>query len=85
MLKNALLLLLLLVLLAPVCGLIGYAVGHLIAIFKFSATLQPDTYQHDRELFAGIIGIMFIGGSLYLVTAGFALFRFLRSVVRTGK
>jgi type III secretory pathway component EscS len=85
MLKKALLLLLFLILLAPVCGFVGYALGHLIAIFKFSATLQPDTYQHDRELFAGIIGIMFIGGFLYLVTVGFAVFRFLRSVVRTGK
>ncbi|KGJ12109.1 hypothetical protein EQ718_16740 (plasmid) [Paracoccus versutus] len=79
MLKKIALLIVGLVALVPACGLLGYAIGYLIAMFVFSATLEPHTYEHDRDLFAAIYGIMFIGGFLYAVAAGFAIFRFVRS------
>ncbi|MCJ1899984.1 MULTISPECIES: hypothetical protein [Paracoccus] len=79
MLKKIALLLVGLVALVPACGLLGYAIGYLIAMFVFSATLEPHTYEHDRDLFAAIYGIMFIGGFLYAVAAGVAIFRFVRS------
>jgi len=68
-----------LVLLAPVCVYGGYAIGHLIAAFVYPTTV-PDTFKADRELFAGIYGVMFIGGFLYLVSAVFALFRMVKAV-----
>ncbi|RJE89322.1 hypothetical protein [Paracoccus onubensis] len=80
MVKKVALLVLALTVLVPVCGLAGYAIGHLIAIFLYSATLKPDTYELDRDLFAGVIGIMFIGGFLYVVSAIYAIYRFIRSV-----
>ncbi|MBS7544982.1 hypothetical protein [Ancylobacter oerskovii] len=73
-----------LVILLPVCILAGYAIGYLIAMFMFSASLEPDTYRLDRELFAGIYGIMFIGGALYVLSAGFAAFR-LTKAIRTHR
>lgn len=78
-LKRIALLLGSLVVLVPLCGVLGYAIGYFIALFVFSATLEPHTYEHDRDLFAAIYGIMFIGGFLYAVSAGFAIFRFVRS------
>jgi hypothetical protein len=69
-----------LVFLVPVCVLLGYLIGYLIAPFTFSDRLHPDFYKHDRELYAGIYGIMFLGGSLYLVSSAVVIFRFLKSV-----
>ncbi|RJL20721.1 hypothetical protein [Paracoccus siganidrum] len=66
-----------LVALLPACGLLGYAIGYLISIFVFSAALEPHTYEQDRDLFAAVYGILFIGGFLYAVAAGFTIFRFL--------
>lgn len=80
MVKKIALLVLALAVLVPVCVLAGYAIGHLIAIFLYSATLKPDTYELDRELFAGIYGIMFIGSFLYVASAAFAIYRFIRSL-----
>lgn len=78
MLKKLALLLVGLVVLVPACGLLGYAIGYLISIFVFSATLEPHNYEQDRDLFAAVYGILFIGGFLYVVAAGFTIFRFLR-------
>ena len=79
MMKKIGLLVLALAVLVPVCVLVGYAIGHLIAIFMYSATLEPDTYELDRELFAAIYGIMFIGSFLYVASAAYAIYRFIRS------
>ncbi|MGH6862171.1 MAG: hypothetical protein ACRECY_18120 [Phyllobacterium sp.] len=58
-----------LVILLPVCAVAGYLIGYVIAPIAFSDQLNPDFYEHDRELIAGIYGIMFIGGFLYLVSS----------------
>lgn len=68
MIKQIVIMVLWLVCLIPVCVFLGYLIGYLIAPIMFSDQLHPDFYEHDRELFAGIYGIMFIGGSLYLVS-----------------
>ena len=79
LLKKTALLLVGLAVLAPLCALLGYAIAYAVSIFVYSATLAPDTYEHDRDLFASIYGIMFVGSFLYVVAAGIAIFRFLRS------
>ncbi|MGA0616139.1 hypothetical protein [Paracoccus sp. KR1-242] len=71
-----------LVALVPVCALLGYGIGYLVSLNLYSAVLHPDTYVHDRELFAGIIGILFIGGALYVLSAVYVLFRFVRALRR---
>ncbi|KFC63844.1 hypothetical protein FG93_05352 [Bosea sp. LC85] len=69
-----------LLVLVPICVVTGYAIGHAIAAYVFSAALEPDTYKQDRELFAGVYGIMFIGGSLYVLAAAFAAFRLIKAI-----
>lgn len=66
--------------LVPICVFVGYGIGHVIAMFVYSAELKPDTYKVDRELFAGVYGIMFIGSFLYLVSALFAAFRLIKAL-----
>ncbi|MBA8878813.1 hypothetical protein [Phyllobacterium myrsinacearum] len=71
-----------LIVLVPVCVFLGYLIGYLIAPVLFSDKLHPDFYEHDRELYAGIYGIMFTGGFLYLVSVSVVVFRFIKSVRR---
>jgi hypothetical protein len=78
--KQIVIMVLWLVCLIPVCVFLGYVIGYLIAPIMFSDQLHPDFYEHDRELFAGIYGIMFIGGSLYLVSLAVVVLRFIKSV-----
>jgi len=80
MLNKIALLLVGLVVLVPACGLLGYAIGYLISMFIYSATLEPHSYELDRDLFAAVYGIMFIGSFLYVVAAGYAIFRFVRGL-----
>ena len=74
-----------LLLLAPVCILVGYGIGEIIASFVYPAAPPgSDIHRVDRELFAGIYGIMFIGGAMYVACAAFAIFRLVRAL-RTNR
>ncbi|WP_176038208.1 hypothetical protein [Brucella tritici] len=75
MLKPIFFFLISLLLLVPVCLFVGYGIGEIIAAFVYPVTGTPDRFREDRELFAGVYGIMFIGGFLYLASAAFAVFR----------
>ncbi len=66
--------------LAPICVLGGYAVGQGIAAYVYSG-LPAEPYKQDRELFAGVYGILFIGGFAYAVAAAFALYRLVRAIL----
>lgn len=68
------------ILLVPVCVLSGYFIGYVVAPLAFSDQLHPDFYEHDRELYAGIYGGMFIGGFLYVVFSGLLIFLFVKSL-----
>ena len=80
MAKKIGILILCLIVLVPICVFLGYLIGYLIAPLMFSDQLHPDSYEHDRELYAGIYGIMFIGGFLYLVSSTAILFRFIKAM-----
>jgi len=69
-----------LIVLAPVCLFVGYGIGELIAAYIYPVTGSPDRFREDRELFAGVYGIMFIGGFLYLASAAFAVFRLVLAI-----
>ncbi|EKS29183.1 hypothetical protein [Afipia felis] len=66
--------------LVPVCLIVGYGIGGLIAAYVYPVTGTPDRYREDRELFAGVYGIMFIGGFLYVASALFVMFRLMKSI-----
>ncbi|EFI51375.1 hypothetical protein [Afipia sp. 1NLS2] len=66
--------------LVPVCLIVGYGIGELIAAYVYPVTGTPDRYREDRELFAGVYGIMFIGGFLYVASALFVMFRLMKSI-----
>lgn len=80
MLKPIILFLISLLLLVPVCLFVGYGIGEIIAAFVYPVTGTHDRFREDRELFAGVYGIMFIGGFLYLASAAFATFRLVRAI-----
>ena len=80
MLKPIFVFLISLLLLVPVCLFVGYGIGEIIAAFVYPVTGTPDRFREDRELFAGVYGIMFIGGFLYLASAAFAVFRLVRAI-----
>jgi len=69
-----------LLLLVPICLFAGYGIGEIIAAYVYPATGQPDRFREDRELFAGVYGIMFIGGFMYVVCAAFAVFRLVKAL-----
>ncbi|MBC2886710.1 hypothetical protein H7Q97_15060 [Ochrobactrum sp. CM-21-5] len=83
MIKKICITILLMIVLVPVCGLLGYAIGYGIAPFTFSDQLHPDFYEQDRELIAGIYGIMFIGGALYLLSLIAILIVWLKPMFRS--
>ncbi|MBA8841943.1 hypothetical protein [Ochrobactrum sp. RH2CCR150] len=80
MLKPIIVFLISLLLLVPVCLFVGYGIGEIIAAFVYPVTGTPDRFREDRELFAGVYGIMFIGGFLYLASAAFAVFRLIKAI-----
>ncbi|KXO72992.1 hypothetical protein [Brucella anthropi] len=80
MLKPIFVFLISLLLLVPVCLFVGYGIGEIIAAFVYPVTGTPDRFREDRELFAGVYGIIFIGGFLYLASAAFAVFRLVRAI-----
>ena len=80
MLKPTVVFVISLLLLVPICILVGYAIGEVIAAYVYPVTGPPDRFREDRELFAGVYGIMFIGGFLYLASAAFAVFRLVRAI-----
>ncbi|WP_112585120.1 hypothetical protein [Brucella tritici] len=80
MLKPIFVFLISLLLLMPVCLFVGYGIGEIIAAFVYPVTGTPDRFREDRELFAGVYGIIFIGGFLYLASAAFAVFRLVRAI-----
>jgi len=70
-----------LLLLVPACLFIGYGIGQIIAAFVYpAATSGADIYREDRELFAGVYGIMFIGGAMYIASAAFAVFWLIKAI-----
>ena len=82
MLKPTIVFLISLLLLGPACLFVGYEIGEIIAAFVYPVTGMPDRFREDRELFAGVYGIMFIGGFLYLASAAFAVFRLVRAICK---
>ncbi|MGP3713056.1 hypothetical protein ACS5UA_19785 [Brucella sp. RRSP16] len=80
MLKPIFVFLISLLLLVPVCLFVGYGIGEIIAAFVYPVTGTPDRFREDRELFAGVYGIIFIGGVLCLASAAFAVFRLVRAI-----
>ncbi|PQA71825.1 hypothetical protein [Brucella oryzae] len=80
MLKPIIVFLITLLLLVPVCLFVGYGIGEIIAAYVYPVTETPDRFREDRELFAGVYGIMFIGGFLYLAAVVFAVFRLVRTI-----
>lgn len=80
MLKPIIIFVVCLLLLVPICVLAGYGIGEVIAAYVYPITGPPDRFREDRELFAGIYGIMFIGGFMYVASAAFALFRLVRAI-----
>ena len=84
MLKPIIVFVLGLVVLVPVCVLAGYGIGEIIAAYAYPVTGPPDRFREDRELFAGVYGIMFIGGFLYLASTAFAVFHLVKAI-RKGR
>lgn len=80
MLKPIVVFVITLFLLVPVCLLIGYGIGEIIAAYVYPVTGPPDRFKVDRELFAGVYGIMFIGGFMYVVAAAFAVYRLIKAI-----
>ncbi len=80
MLKPIFFFLISLLLLMPVCLFVGYGIGEIIAGYVYPVAGTPDRFREDRELFAGVYGIMFIGGFLYLASTVFAVFRLVRVI-----
>jgi hypothetical protein len=80
MLKPIIVFVISLLLLVPVCLFIGYGIGEIIAAYVYPVTGQPDRFRVDRELFAGVYGIMFIGGFMYVVAAAFAGYRLVKAI-----
>lgn len=80
MLKPIIVFVINLVLLVPVCLFIGYGIGEIIAAYVYPVTVPPDRFRVDRELFAGVYGIMFIGGFMYVVAAAFAVYRLVKAI-----
>lgn len=80
MLKPILVFVLCILLLVPVCIFAGYGIGEVIAAYVYPVTGPPDRFREDRELFAGVYGIMFIGGFLYVLSAAFAVYRLVRAI-----
>ncbi|MHC5234181.1 hypothetical protein [Brucella sp. LJL56] len=80
MLKPIFVFLISLLLLVPVCLFVGYGIGEIIAAFVYPVSGAPDRFREDRELFAGVYGIMFIGGFLYLASAAFAVFCLIKAI-----
>lgn len=68
MLKKIAIAVIWLVVLLPVCGLAGYAIGLVLAPIWYDVEV-------DRELFAGIYGIPLIGLLLYVPAAILVIFR----------
>ncbi|HVW57858.1 MAG TPA: hypothetical protein VHC00_19450 [Rhizobiaceae bacterium] len=69
-----------LLLLVPVCLFAGYGIGEIIAAYVYPVTERPDRFREDRELFAGVYGIMFIGGFMYVVSTAFAVYRLVKAI-----
>lgn len=80
MLKPIVVFVLSLALLVPICIFAGYGIGEVIAAYVYPVTGPTDRFREDRELFAGVYGIMFIGGFLYLASAAFAVFRLVKAI-----
>lgn len=80
MLKPIVVFVISLLLLVPVCIFAGYGIGEVIAAYVYPVTGPPDSFREDRELFAGVYGIMFIGGALYLIGAALAVYRLVRTI-----
>lgn len=80
MLKPIIVFLISLLLLVPVCIFAGYGIGEIIAGYVYPITGTPDRFREDRELFAGVYGIVFIGGFLYLASTVFVVFRLIRAI-----
>lgn len=80
MLKPILVFVLCILLFVPVCIFAGYGIGEVIAAYVYPVTGPPDRFREDRELFAGVYGIMFIGGFLYVLSAAFAVYRLVRAI-----
>lgn len=68
---KAILIIMAILILIPVCALAGYGIGHLIAPFYY------DSF-HDRDLAAAIYGMPLIGFPLYIISL-FLLWRMARS------
>jgi len=79
MLKPIVIFVISLLLLVPVCLFAGYGIGEIIAAYVYPAS-DPDRFREDRELFAGVYGIMVIGGALYLIGAALAVYRLVRAI-----
>lgn len=84
MLKPIIVFVISLLLLVPVCLFAGYGIGEIIAAYVYPVTGSPDRFREDRELFAGVYGIMFVGGFLYVVSASFATFQLVKTI-RKGR
>jgi len=61
-----------LVFLLPICALLGYGIGLLLAPIWYVERV-------DRELFAGVYGILFLGSGIYAVAAALVIYRATRS------
>uniref|UniRef100_A0A9E8A1X3 Uncharacterized protein n=1 Tax=Bosea sp. NBC_00436 TaxID=2969620 RepID=A0A9E8A1X3_9HYPH len=85
MLKPIIVFVVSLILLVPVCLFAGYGIGEVIAAYVYPVTGPPDRFREDRELFAGVYGIMFIGGFLYLASAAYAAFRLIKAIRKERK
>lgn len=80
MLKPIIVFIISLLLLVPICIFVGYEIGEIIAAYVYPVTGPPDRFREDRELFAGVYGIMFIGGFMYVASAVFAAFRLFMAI-----
>lgn len=80
MLKPIVVFVISLLLLMPICLFAGYGIGEIIAACVYPVTGPPDRFREDRELFAGIYGIMFIGGFLYVIAAALAVYRLVQAI-----
>ncbi|MBB4096053.1 hypothetical protein HGG72_16620 [Ochrobactrum pecoris] len=80
MLKPIIVFFISLLLLVPICIFVGYGIGEIIAAYVYPVTSPSDRYKGDRELFAGVYGIMFIGGFIYVASVAFAVFRLIKAI-----
>ncbi len=80
MLKPIIVFIISLLLLVPICIFVGYEIGEIIAAYVYPVTGPPDRFREDRELFAGVYGIMFIGGFMYVASVAFAAFRLIMAI-----